>query len=196
MYLYYSYLNIDLAREYGNEFIIGEIFDELEENIPPREEVFIISKVWPTQLGFYPTSDAIYNSIDHLGTPYVDMYLLHWPSCMHNIDWMHCQDTVDPEGTWLQSWRALEKAYAEGRVQSIGVSNFDADLLAELKSAATTWPHLVQNHGEPGQLDIEVRKWCRESDVIYQPYASLRNIASSRLIKILEELAISKNVHS
>ena len=66
---------------------------------------------------------------------------------------MHCETTEDPEGTWHGSWRALEKAYAEGRVESIGVSNFDTDLLNEisaLDSSVSVLPHLVQNWVEPG----------------------------------------------
>lgn len=62
---------------------------------------------------------------------YLSVYLCN--SCDTSIDWMHCQDTVDPRGTWRESWRALERAYAEGAVMSIGVSNFHLGLLEELQ---------------------------------------------------------------
>ena len=78
---------------------------------------------------------------------------------------MHCEDTVDPSATWRESWRALERgkrnsscirnhyhileqkiaAYAEGKVMSIGVSNFNIDLLRELEDLAIVLPHVVQN---------------------------------------------------
>jgi diketogulonate reductase-like aldo/keto reductase len=89
---------------------------------------------------------------------------------------MHCDTTVDPEGTWRQSWRTLEKAYAEGRVMSIGVSNFDLALLEELLEFASVKPHVVQNFAEPGSVDNAVRRWCRDHEVIYQPYAAIRNL--------------------
>lgn len=89
---------------------------------------------------------------------------------------MRCEDTVDPTGTWRESWRALEKMYAEGRIMSIGVSNFDVNLLNELLDFAAIRPHVVQNFAEPGSIDGDVRSWCIDHDVFYQPYASVRNL--------------------
>jgi len=176
-----GYRSLDLAREYKNEHIVGDLLFEMagDESFPNRADVFIETKVWPTDLGFRPTRDAVSQSLFDLKTSHVDLYMLHWPSCNKDIEWMHCDDAVDPNGTWQESWRALEKEYAEGRVQSIGVSNFHLELLKELESFATVLPHAVQNWGEPGtQLDTEVRRWCKANEVIYQPYASLRNLSS------------------
>jgi diketogulonate reductase-like aldo/keto reductase len=107
---------------------------------------------------------------------------------------MHCETTVDPDGTWQESWHALEKAYAEGRVNSIGVSNFNYELLEEIGELATVRPHLVQNHAEPGQLDNAVRSWCNVHNVAYQPYASLRNLAMSTVSAQLKKLAEQHSV--
>ena len=113
---------------------------------------------------------------------------------------MHCETKKDPDGTWRESWRALEKAYAEGRVMSIGVSNFDVDLLEDLLDMAIVKPHVVQNYAEPGNVDLAVRNWCRVHEVIYQPYASIRNLhtlpaeISSSLHRIAAEKAVS--IHS
>lgn len=179
-----GYRLFDLAREYGNEHIVADIMaqpkPEVEEGkepvLPYREDIFLESKVWPTHLGFHPTSDEIEASLEALKTNYVDLYLLHWPECDKTIEWMHCETTVDPEGTWKESWKALEKAYAEGRVMSIGVSNFDVNLLDELVSIASVRPHVVQNWAEPGKPDKDVREWCKIHGTVYQPYASLRNL--------------------
>lgn len=97
--------------------------------------------------------------------------------CNADIEWMHCETTVDPDATYLEAWHALEKAYAEGYVMSIGVSNFDNDQLDELKKYSHNLPFLVQNFGTVGHLDIPVRKWCKKHFAIYQPYASVRNLA-------------------
>lgn len=76
-----GYRSFDLAREYRNEHIFGELIAESleDETMPLRGELFLESKVWPTDLGFYPTSDAVLTSLDELKTNYVDLYLLHWP---------------------------------------------------------------------------------------------------------------------
>ena len=66
---------------------------------------------------------------------------------------MHCETTEDPAGTWEGSWRALERAYAEGRVDAIGVSNFDLPLLQRMQDEGrevSVLPHVVQNWAEPG----------------------------------------------
>lgn len=89
---------------------------------------------------------------------------------------MHCETTVDPEGNWKQSYRALEKLYAEGKILAIGVSNFGIQLLEELSRFAHVMPHVVQNQGDLTQLDPEVRQWCDKHKVIYIPYATGRNI--------------------
>ena len=103
--------------------------------------------------------------------------LLDLRRCDEAIDWMHCHTTADAAGTWRESWRALERAYAEGRVLSVGVSNFNVALLEELRiEVAAVLPHVIQNWAEPGQLDLSVRAWCDQYSVLYQPYAPLRNI--------------------
>jgi diketogulonate reductase-like aldo/keto reductase len=113
---------------------------------------------------------------------------------------MHCETTVDPEATWRESWRALEKAYAEGRVTSIGVSNFDATLLDEITNFATVLPHVVQNWAEVGKVDSDVRHWCREYRAIYQPYAANRNLhlLSAEVSSVLGRIAgeHSRSTHS
>ena len=194
-----GYRTFDLAREYGNEWVIPKVLSEIssDETAPLRRDIFIETKVWPTDLGFHPTYDAIYSSLRELKTNYIDMYLIHWPKCDPNVEWMHCSDTKDPEGTWMESWQAMEKFYAEGRLMSIGVSNFNVDLLNELLSVAVVKPHLIQNWSEPGNHDDLVRDWATEHEVIYQPYASLRNINAippgikEKLSKIAEDRNVS-----
>jgi diketogulonate reductase-like aldo/keto reductase len=63
-----------------------------------------------------------------------------------------------------------------GRVASIGVSNFDSQLLGEFWGFGSVRPHLVQNFAEPGSLDLAVRQWCSEHGAVYMPYAHQRNL--------------------
>mmetsp|Transcript_7984 Transcript_7984/g.13258 ORF Transcript_7984/g.13258 Transcript_7984/m.13258 type:complete len:595 (-) Transcript_7984:75-1859(-) len=171
-----GYRLFDLAREYGNEHIIKQLINKRPNGVD-RSELFLETKVWPTQLGFGPTTRAISTSLRELGVTYIDLYLLHWARCDPNIEWMHCWTTEDANGTWRESWRALEKAFAEGTLMGIGVSNFDYHLLEELRDMATVLPHAVQNHAEPGRVDLSVRAWCNAFGTLYQPYAPLRNLS-------------------
>jgi hypothetical protein len=78
-----GYRMLDLAREYRNEHLVQKIFLTKNSNatsIPKRQEVFLLTKVWPTELGFSPTLKAIQKSLFDLRTSYIDAYLLHWPS--------------------------------------------------------------------------------------------------------------------
>jgi diketogulonate reductase-like aldo/keto reductase len=76
-----GYRSLDLAREYKNEHLVGELFAESleDESMPLRAEVFVESKVWPTELGFFPTSEAILASLEDLKTN----------KCGYVIDWWH-----------------------------------------------------------------------------------------------------------
>jgi diketogulonate reductase-like aldo/keto reductase len=128
-----------------------------------------------------------------LKSNYIDMYLLHWPRCDASIDWMRCQDTIEPQSTWKQSWRALEREVSEGRLLGIGVSNFDVNLLTELGQHARIAPQLIQNHAElgPGNTDNDVRVWARKRGVVYMPYAHQRNLqyAPAEVQESLEQLS-------
>lgn len=77
-----DYRFLDLAREYHNEHIVGSLLEAhaQDESFPSRNELFLLSKVWPTELGFNPTSQAIAQSLVDLKTNYIDSYLLHWPA--------------------------------------------------------------------------------------------------------------------
>ena len=211
-----GYRSFDLAREYNNEELVASIVTEIENEAEAlalregrrhsdirRQDMFYTTKVWPTQLGIAPTRDAVHESLRALRTNYLDAYLLHWPSCDPAVEWMHCSDRVDKNGTWQQSWRALEREYAEGRVMTIGVSNFDMNLLQELSQLAHTKPHFVQNHaelGDPAATDRDVRVWCRKRGVIYTPYAHQRNLQylPQHLQESLEQVAdmLGRSKHS
>lgn len=190
-----GYRNFDLAREYQNEYIFSDLFNS-DEKLPIRSDVFLQSKVWPTDLGIYPTSNALLESLYSINSNYIDSYLLHWPSCEKSVSWMHCETTVDPNGTWQSSWRALEKAYAEGLVNSIGVSNFNRYLLEELETFADVLPHIVQNFAEPGSMDDEVRAYCKDHEIIFQPYASGRNInnLNQETLAAVKDIALKYNL--
>ena len=172
----YQYQLIDTASEYHNEDVIGEALREIDPSGALRARIMVSSKVWPTRLGFQPTLDTIEEGLHKLQSGYFDVYLLHWPFCDENIEWMNCPPT--PSGTWQQSWRALEKSYVEGTVRAIGVSNFDAHLLQELFGIASVPPHLVQNWMDPLHVDQHVLAICAETNTMFQAYSLVREWVS------------------
>lgn len=195
-----GYRALDLAREYQNEEVVAKVLKSYSqnqvENAPYRSDMFLISKVWPTHLGYLPTTQEIFRSLEALQSPYIDLYYIHWPACNSEVEWFHCESTVDQDGTWTESWRALERAYAEGRLNAIGVSNFGVDLLDKFTDSSSIAPHAVQNFAQIGELDDSVRDWCSKHSAIYQPYASQRDMSHIRhdLSVSLNDVATNHNV--
>ena len=109
---------IDTAEFYGaghSEELVGKAIDGFD-----REELFIISKVWPTHFGHSEAKKAARASVKRLGT-YIDLYLLHWPG----ESWKKIEETL----------HALEELVDEGLIRYIGVSNFDLELLKRSQEA-------------------------------------------------------------
>jgi 2,5-diketo-D-gluconate reductase A len=122
-----GYRSIDTAAIYGNEAGTGRA---LAESGIARDELFITSKLWIDDLGYQPTLAAFETSLARLGLDYLDLYLIHWPA---------------PESDkYADSWLALEKLLADGRVRAIGVSNFLPEHLQRLIDLGGTVPAINQ----------------------------------------------------
>lgn len=128
---------IDTAHAYGNEEEVGEA---IRSSGIPREEIFVITKLYPDQ--FSAPESAIEEALDKLDIGYIDMMLLHHPG------------TND-----VAAYQAMEKAVAEGKIRSIGLSNWYVDELNGFLPQVSTPPALVQN---------EIHPYYQENDVI--PY--------------------------
>lgn len=134
-----GYRSIDTAAIYGNEAGTGRA---LAESGIARDELFITSKLWIADLGYDATLAAYQSSLDKLGLDYLDLYLIHWPA---------------PElGKYADSWLALEKLLADGRVRAIGVSNFLPEHLQSLIDLGGTVPAVnqVELHPALQQQDV------------------------------------------
>lgn len=119
-----GYRLIDTAEDYGNEAAVGAAFKESGLN---RDEVFITSKIWVSNIGYEKTKRAYDAALKRLDMEYMDLVLLH-------------QSLSDYYG----AWRALEELYKEGRVRAIGVSNFYPERLADLCSNVEIKPMVNQ----------------------------------------------------
>ncbi|MFI6574207.1 aldo/keto reductase [Nocardiopsis sp. NPDC050513] len=122
-----GYRSIDTAKLYANEAGVGRAVAQAGL---PREDLFLTTKLWNDDQGFDRALRAFDASLDRLGTEYVDLYLIHWPT--------------PARGLYTETWRALERIRSEGRARSIGVSNFTADHLDRLAAEADVVPAVNQ----------------------------------------------------
>ena len=145
---------IDTAAAYGNE---SEVAAALKASNVPRDEVFITTKVWNDDQGYDQTLRAFDRSLKKLELDAVDLYLIHWPVREHRVN----------------TWRALERLYAEGRTRAIGVSNYYPPHLDELFSTATVTPAVNQVEFSPYCYLPEVLDYCRAKGIQVEGYAPL-----------------------
>ncbi len=149
-----GYGHIDTASIYKNEEGVGQ---GIQESSVPREEVFLVSKVWNSDQGYDSTLKAFDASIKRLGTEYLDLYLVHWPVA----------------GKYKDTWRALEKLYADGRVKSIGVSNFLQHHLENLLKTSEITPMVNQMEFHPYLVQQDLIDFCNENAIQYEAWSPM-----------------------
>lgn len=119
-----GYRLLDTGKIYGNEEAVGK---GIEKSGIKREELFVTTKVWVSDMGYENTKKAFEESMNKLGLDYIDLYLIHRPR-------------GDVKGTW----KAMEELYEAGKIKAIGVSNFEPDQLADLIAYAKIKPMVNQ----------------------------------------------------
>ncbi|HET7356325.1 MAG TPA: aldo/keto reductase [Nocardioidaceae bacterium] len=151
-----GYRHIDTARLYGNEAEVGEA---VRESGLDRDAVFVTTKVWNDDQGYDATMRAFDASMDRLGLDVLDLYLIHWP--------------VPHQDLYLDTWRAMEKLYRDGRIRAIGVSNFNPDHLRRLVDETDVVPVLNQVELHPYLQQEEVRKTDDSLDVLTEAWGPI-----------------------
>lgn len=153
-----GYRSIDTAAIYGNEEGVGQaIHEAMTEYGIKREELFITSKVWNSDLGFESTIAAYETSLRKLGLDYLDLYLIHWPV----------------EDKYVEAWRALETIYKEGKVKAIGVSNFQVHHLQDVMKVAEIKPMINQVEYHPKLTQKEVKAFCHQHGIQFEAWSPL-----------------------
>lgn len=170
--------HIDTAEMYGNgwaEELIAEVVDG------QREQVFLVSKVLPSNASYEGTLKACERSLKRLKTDFIDLYLLHWPSSQHPIE---------------ETMRAMEKLVDEGMIKFIGVSNFDVEQLIEAQHALMKYRiacNQVLYHLAYRGIERDLLPYCAEDGIAivgYSPFGHGNFPSShSRGGKVLAEIA-------
>ena len=127
-----GYRLIDTAKVYRNELGVGKA---LATSNVPREELFITTKVWNADHGYENTLKAFDESLGKLGLDYVDLYLIHWPTPKYDM--------------YVETYKALETIYKEGRAKAIGVCNFDIEHLQRIMDECEVMPAVNQVECHP-----------------------------------------------
>ena len=145
-----GYRLIDTANAYCNEKAVGRA---MKRSGLPRGEIFLETKLWPA---FYEQEDAVEKTLERLGTDYIDLMLIHQPA-----------------GNYHAGYRLMEKAYKEGKVRAIGISNFTKAQVEELLSACEAKPTVLQTELHPYNQEPELKKFLSENGIVPQAWYPL-----------------------
>lgn len=164
-----GYRLFDTASLYMNERGLGQA---LRQSGVPRDELFIVSKVWNQDQGYESTLAVIEESLEDLGFDYIDLYLIHWPiPAGHDDDWQQLN---------LETWRAMEKCYREGKLRALGVSNFLEHHLKPLMEAAEIPIMANELEMNIGYYQSQIHQFCRQNGIQVISYSPLSGIVKER----------------
>lgn len=151
-----GYRHIDTAAAYGNEESVGRA---IRDSGIPREELWITTKLWNQEIRNHNEENALRQSLEKLGTDYVDLYLIHWP--------------VREEQGYLRAWKKMEKFNKEGCARSIGVSNYHIHHLEDLLKTAEIIPAVNQVECHPELTQTELVNYCAQKGIAFEPWSPL-----------------------
>jgi len=149
-----GYRLIDTAEMYDNEEEIGKA---IKKSGIPRNEIFITSKVWNTNQGYENTLKSFNNSLKRLNIDYLDLYLIHWPV----------------SGKYIETWKALEKLYRDGKVRAIGVSNFLIHHLQNIMDKCEIVPMVNQIEFHPHLVQKDLLNFCKNNKIQLEAWSPL-----------------------
>ena len=145
-----GYRLIDTANAYVNEKAVGRA---MRKSGIPRDEIFLETKLWPS---FYEQEDAVEKTLQRLGTDYIDLLLIHQPA-----------------GNYVAGYRQMEKAYKEGKVRAIGLSNFKKEQIEEILSLCEVKPTILQTELHPYHQEPELKAFLKENGIVPQAWYPL-----------------------
>lgn len=177
-----GYRHIDTASEYGNEASVGlGIKQAIDQGFVSREELFVTTKLFNDDHTYERAKKAIDVSLELLGLDYLDLYLIHWPNPVkYRDDWQKSN---------TESWRAMEEAKAEGKIRSIGVSNFMPRHLKPLLEAIDTVPSVNQIMLNPSEMQADTVAENKKHNILSVAWSPL---GSGKIFKVEELTALAE----
>lgn len=145
-----GYRLIDTANAYVNEKAVGRA---IKKSGVDRGEIFLETKLWPS---FYEQEDAVEKTLERLDTDYIDLLLIHQPA-----------------GNYTAGYRLMEKAYKEGKVKAIGLSNFNEEQIQEILDMCEVKPAVLQTEVHPYNQEKKLKEFLEKSDIVIQAWYPL-----------------------
>lgn len=145
-----GYRLIDTANAYVNEKAVGRA---IKRSGLKREEIFLETKLWPS---FYEQEDAVEKTLERLDTDYIDLLLIHQPA-----------------GNYVAGYRQMEKAYKEGKVKAIGLSNFNQEQIQEILDICQVKPAILQTEVHPYYQEKKLKEFLSEQKMYIQAWYPL-----------------------
>ena len=145
-----GYRLIDTANAYVNEKAVGRA---IKKSGVPRKEIFLETKLWPS---FYEQADAVDKTLQRLDTDYIDLLLIHQPA-----------------GNCVAGYKLMEKAYKEGKVRAIGLSNFTPEQIREILDICEVKPAVLQTEVHPYSQEKELKKFLAREGMVIQAWYPL-----------------------
>ena len=145
-----GYRLIDTANAYVNEKAVGRA---MRKSGIPRDEIFLETKLWPS---FYEQKDAVEKTLQRLGTDYIDLLLIHQPA-----------------GNYVAGYRLMEKAYKEGKVRAIGLSNFTPEQVQEILDICEVKPAVLQTEVHPYSQEKELKAFLDKEGIVIRAWYPL-----------------------
>lgn len=141
---------IDTANAYVNERAVGRA---MKKSGVPRNEIFLETKLWPS---FYEQADAVEKTLERLDTEYIDLLLIHQPA-----------------GNYIAGYKRMEKAYKEGKVKAIGLSNFNQAQIEEILGVCEVNPAVLQTEVHPYFQEEELKEFLHKEGIVIQAWYPL-----------------------
>ena len=145
-----GYRLIDTANAYVNEKAVGRA---MRKSGISRDEIFLETKLWPS---FYEQEDAVEKTLQRLETDYIDLLLIHQPA-----------------GNYVAGYRLMEKAYKEGKVRAIGLSNFTPEQVQEILDICEVKPAVLQTEVHPYSQEKELKAFLDKEGIVIQAWYPL-----------------------
>lgn len=145
-----GYRLIDTANAYVNEKAVGRA---MKKSGVDRKEIFLETKLWPS---FYEQADAVDQTLKRLDTDYIDLLLIHQPA-----------------GNYVAGYRLMEKAYEEGKVRAIGLSNFNQEQIQEILSVCKVKPAILQTEVHPYYQEKKMKEFLAAEGMVIQAWYPL-----------------------
>lgn len=145
-----GYRLIDTANAYVNEKTVGRA---MKKSGLDRKEIFLETKLWPS---FYEQEDAVEKTLQRLDTDYIDLLLIHQPA-----------------GNYTAGYRLMEKAYKEGKVRAIGLSNFTKAQIREILALCEVKPAILQTEIHPYSQEKEMKEFLTSQGMVIQAWYPL-----------------------